>query len=43
MWRWTRRNPNGYDSPMLESDEESDEAQKWTKYERIRVRVRCIA
>lgn len=28
MWRWTRRNPNGYDSPMLESDEESDEAQK---------------
>ncbi|KAI9280358.1 hypothetical protein BC943DRAFT_330925 [Umbelopsis sp. AD052] len=28
MWRWTRRNPNGYDSPMLESDEEMDEAQK---------------
>ncbi|KAJ2955992.1 hypothetical protein NQZ79_g8096 [Umbelopsis isabellina] len=28
MWRWTRRNPNGYDSPMLESDEDSDEAQK---------------
>lgn len=26
MWRWTRRNPMGYDGPMLEDEEDNPDA-----------------
>ncbi|RUP09023.1 UDP-glucose 4-epimerase C-term subunit-domain-containing protein [Jimgerdemannia flammicorona] len=31
LWRWTRRNPKGYDSPLLPSDEDSEEFEEGVK------------
>ncbi|RUS12612.1 UDP-glucose 4-epimerase C-term subunit-domain-containing protein, partial [Endogone sp. FLAS-F59071] len=28
LWRWTRRNPKGYDSPILSDDDDEEEARE---------------